>query len=128
MGIPEGYLRTIFLLLTVMEETSVNIDQLKDKTTYVVRGKADLSNLQKGASKLASAFLMNMTGKSAEVKEEMFKTIEKSIREAEIEAEYFITQESGWIDKAIITTKIMGVEIKTSYHGRKMDKSEFWHF
>ena len=112
-GRPVSRLGAIFAILKTGEVTSVREEELEDERFSVFSVTPDLSALRKTPKKFVAHLLPSLEG--SEKDRELLARLEKALREAKMQTVFWISQETYYIKKAIVTTIVSGAEMQMTY-------------
>jgi hypothetical protein len=115
-GEPMSRLNAIFAILKTGEVTSVREEHLADERCWVLSVTPDLSLLRSNAQEYAEDFSPAPGEGSESYNEELRTQLEEAFNEAEMQAEFWVSQETHYIKKAIVTTSVLGAESQMIYH------------
>jgi len=112
---PVSRLHLIFAILKTGEVTSVQEEALADDRCWVLLVTPDLSPLRDHAEEFANLLFLRLS-EGSERDKELLASLKEAMREAEMQAEFWISQETHHIKKAIIKTFVSGAETQMTYY------------
>jgi hypothetical protein len=113
-GEPINHLYALSASLKAGTTISVQEDSLADERCWILSVTPDLSPLRSNAEKYTNDLFPQLREGTEE--EQILAAVEKAMIEAEMQTEFWISQQTHYIKKAIFKTHVFGAETWTTYY------------